>query len=94
MPISTTLLTRCAFVVDHFAKPALDDPELLSFRLKDEHLSYINSMFSLSLLPNVYVKLSGLLDSAAPELVSEAFAEYRETVASVHAPGKDRKSVV
>ncbi|ORY81740.1 hypothetical protein BCR35DRAFT_303869 [Leucosporidium creatinivorum] len=40
--------------------------------------SYISSLFSLSLLSNVTLKLSGLLDSADPELVKRAFQEFRE----------------
>ncbi|KAL8286257.1 hypothetical protein RQP46_004745 [Phenoliferia psychrophenolica] len=71
------------FILDHFAKPDLvSEP---TFPLKDDHTSYIRSMFSLSLLPNVYIKLSGLLDSAAPELVAEAFAEYLEGAAKAGA---------
>ncbi|KAK4705163.1 hypothetical protein P7C70_g1053, partial [Phenoliferia sp. Uapishka_3] len=67
------------FILDHFAKPDLvSEP---TFPLKDTHSSYIRSMFSLSLLPNVYVKLSGLLDSASQRVVAEAFAEYRQGVA-------------
>lgn len=65
---------------DHFAHPDLVNAP--TFPLSASHSSYIRSIFSLSLLPSVYLKLSGLLDSAEPALVKAAFAEYSEAIAS------------
>ncbi|CEQ39690.1 SPOSA6832_01243 [Sporobolomyces salmonicolor] len=64
------------FMLDHFAKPDLTvdstNPPSAFQR------AYAMGLFSLALLPNVYLKLSALLDSANPELVKEAFANFRQ----------------
>ncbi|GAA5972912.1 hypothetical protein JCM21900_002866 [Sporobolomyces salmonicolor] len=64
------------FMLDHFAKPDLTvestNPPSAFQR------AYTMGLFSLALLPNVYLKLSALLDSANPELVKEAFADFRQ----------------
>ncbi|KAM0755744.1 amidohydrolase 2 [Meredithblackwellia eburnea MCA 4105] len=69
------------FILDHFAKPDLqNDPTVPPL---PNHAAYITAMFSVALLPNVYLKLSGLLDSAAPSLVAVAFEEYRQLVSHI-----------
>ncbi|GAA5858060.1 hypothetical protein JCM1840_001023 [Sporobolomyces johnsonii] len=64
------------FMLDHFAKPDLtvdstSPPSAFQ-------TAYTSGLFSLALLPNVHLKLSALLDSANPELVEEAFADFRQ----------------
>ncbi|KAK4054591.1 hypothetical protein OIV83_001085 [Microbotryomycetes sp. JL201] len=66
---------RTRIVLDHFAKPNL---LLEPLNPPAPHQSaYIQSLFELSLLPDVYLKLSGLLDCAPPDLVKDAFDNFR-----------------
>ncbi|KAM0791223.1 hypothetical protein ACM66B_005704 [Microbotryomycetes sp. NB124-2] len=72
-PRSSQKQTR--IVLDHFAKPNLVAEPV--HPPAPHQSAYIQCLFELSLLPQVYVKLSGLLDSASPALVKDAFAEYQ-----------------
>lgn len=61
---------------DHFAKPDLTvDATIPPSAFQT---AYISSLFALALLPNVYLKLSALLDSADIPTVQNAFKEYKE----------------
>lgn len=60
---------------DHFAKPPLIPSP--TFPPSPAQEAYIAALFSLSLLSDVSLKLSGMLDSAEPTLVREAFDEWR-----------------
>lgn len=70
------MLTRTpAAHPDHFAKPPLTaDP---SFPRSATLTAYIEALYQLALVPNVYLKLSALLDSADRETVAAAFDEFR-----------------
>ncbi|KAK4051069.1 hypothetical protein OIO90_004809 [Microbotryomycetes sp. JL221] len=62
-------------VLDHFAKPNLvAEPTVPA---PEHQTSYMRSLFELALLPHVSLKLSGLLDSADPQLVKDSFKEFR-----------------
>ncbi|GAA6051717.1 hypothetical protein JCM3770_002698 [Rhodotorula araucariae] len=66
---------QTVFILDHFAKPPLTaDP---TFPPAASLSAYIEALYQLALLPNVYLKLSALLDSADRETVAAAFAEFR-----------------
>ncbi|GAA5887035.1 hypothetical protein JCM16303_007112 [Sporobolomyces ruberrimus] len=63
-------------ILDHFAKPDLTvDATIPPSAFQT---AYISSLFALALLPNVYLKLSALLDSADIPTVQNAFKEYKE----------------
>ncbi|GAA5840204.1 hypothetical protein JCM9279_002309 [Rhodotorula babjevae] len=66
---------QTVFILDHFAKPPLSaDP---SYPPAASLTAYIAALYQFALLPNVYLKLSALLDSADRETVAAAFAEFR-----------------
>ncbi|GAA5939035.1 amidohydrolase family protein [Sporobolomyces koalae] len=66
--------TRSRFILDHFAKPDLTvDATVPPSAFQT---SYISSMFALALLPDVYLKLSALLDSCDEPTVREAFEDF------------------
>ncbi|GAA5931913.1 hypothetical protein JCM3775_000076 [Rhodotorula graminis] len=65
---------QTVFILDHCAKPPLTaDP---SYPPAASLTAYIAALYQLALLPNVYLKLSALLDSADRETVAAAFAEF------------------
>ncbi|KAI5481456.1 amidohydrolase family protein [Pseudohyphozyma bogoriensis] len=63
------------FILDHLCKPPIHP--MPTTPLSKTDANFITSFFSLSLLPSVTVKLSGLLSVSDPELVKAAFAEFR-----------------
>ncbi|GAA5983585.1 hypothetical protein JCM5350_004875 [Sporobolomyces pararoseus] len=64
------------FILDHFAKPDLTvDATVPPSAFQT---AYISSLFALAFLPNVYLKLSALLDSADVTTVQSAFKDYRD----------------
>ncbi|GJN90504.1 hypothetical protein Rhopal_003515-T1 [Rhodotorula paludigena] len=67
--------SKTTFIFDHFAKPPLtSDP---TFPPAATLTAYIEALYQLALLPDVYLKLSALLDSADRETVATAFEEFR-----------------
>lgn len=64
------------FILDHFSKPDLKTEPTIP--PSEDYTTYIRALFSLALLPNVYIKLSALLDSIStdPNLVQAAFLEH------------------
>ncbi|GAA5901135.1 uncharacterized protein JCM6883_004765 [Sporobolomyces salmoneus] len=62
------------FILDHFAKPDLTVDATVP--PSPFQTAYISSLFALALLPNVYLKLSALLDSADKATVQDAFRDY------------------
>jgi len=74
-PFVDSQLTRGSLCSDHFAKPDLTVDSTIppsAFQT-----AYISSLFALALLPNVYLKLSALLDSADAPTVKAAFEDYK-----------------
>lgn len=63
------------FILDHFAKPNLVSE--VTVPPSAQQSAYLSALFELALMPRVYLKLSALLNSADPELVKGALAEYR-----------------
>ncbi|GAA5952463.1 hypothetical protein JCM3765_001978 [Sporobolomyces pararoseus] len=63
------------FILDHFAKPDLTvDATVPPSAFQT---AYISSLFALALLPNVYLKLSALLDSADESTVRTSYKDHR-----------------
>ncbi|GAA5985764.1 hypothetical protein JCM11641_006199 [Rhodosporidiobolus odoratus] len=70
------------FIFDHFAKPSLADDAFSTSSTRPSppfRTSYISSLQPLSLLPKTYLKLSAFLDFAPPQLVADAFDDYKKT---------------
>lgn len=68
--------SRSSCTTDHFAKPDLTvDATVPPSAFQT---AYISSLFALAFLPNVYLKLSALLDSADVTTVQSAFKDYRD----------------
>ncbi|BGP16246.1 hypothetical protein JCM10213_007687 [Rhodosporidiobolus nylandii] len=66
------------FVFDHFAKPSLLDTAFPAASSSSPFISaYISALQPLSLLPHTYLKLSGFLDFAPPDLVKRAFEDFK-----------------
>ncbi|GAA5864565.1 hypothetical protein JCM8547_005582 [Rhodosporidiobolus lusitaniae] len=69
---------KTVFILDHFAKPYLTDSVFsTTSRLSPFQLSYVSALQSLCLLPHTYLKLSGFLDFAPPELIAAAFEVFK-----------------
>ncbi|GAA6006756.1 hypothetical protein JCM10207_009084 [Rhodosporidiobolus poonsookiae] len=66
------------FILDHFSKPSLADSIFSTpTRHSPFHTAYLTSLYALALLPSVYLKLSGFLDFAPPELIRGAFEDFK-----------------
>lgn len=63
------------FIFDHFAKPPLTSD--LSHPPPPHYTAYLEGLYQLALLPNTYLKLSALLDSADKATARAAFDEFK-----------------